>query len=183
MRDMRSAVEQAAHVALRWGVVRERGNIVYEDVLASMALFRDLPRRELAWLGEACREREYAAGEALMRQGSGGVGLIFILDGRARISVRDLDGVERVLGVVEAGAALGEAVALDDGASPVTVTALVPVRALVLPVWDFHTTLREYPEIGIHLLAIIGRRLRAEAASAPGASADAGQEDQPHNPL
>lgn len=174
---MESVVGQAIPVALLWGVMREREGLMYEDVLASMALFRGLPRRELAWLGEACREREYAAGETLMRQGSGGVGLISILDGRARVTMRDPDGAERALGVVEAGAALGEAAALDDGVSSVTVTALVPVRAVVLPVWDFHATLREYPEIGIHLLAIIGRRLRMET---PGASSalGAGQVDQ-----
>ena len=156
---------QAAHAARLWGVMRESEDLMYEDVLASMGLFRDLPRRELAWLGEACREREYAAGEALIHQGSGGVGLVVILDGRARVTARDPDGAERVLGVVETGTALGEAAALDGGASPVTVTALVPVRALVLPVWDLHATLREYPEIGIHLLAIVGRRLRSDAAT------------------
>lgn len=138
---------------------------MYEELLAGIALFRDLPRRELAWLGEACREREYAAGEELARQGSGGVGLIFIRDGRARVTARELDGMERELGVVEAGATLGELAALDDGASPTTVTALTPVRAIVLPVWDFRATLREYPEIGIHLLAIVGRRLRDDAAA------------------
>ena len=150
---------------------------MYEDMLERIALFRDLPRRELTWLGEACREREYPVGETLMRQGNGGGGLIFILDGRARVTTRAEDGAERVLGVVEAGTALGEIAALDDGDSPISVTALTPMRALVLPVWDFRTTLREYPEIAIHLLVIIGRRLRADTPDTHGAPVDAGRAD------
>lgn len=41
--------------------------------------------------------------------------------------------------------------------------ALDPTRAVMPPIWDFRATLREFPEIAIHLLAIVGRRLRADA--------------------
>jgi CRP/FNR family transcriptional regulator, cyclic AMP receptor protein len=41
-----------------------------------------------------------------------------------------------------------------------TVTALEPTRALAIPVWDFRAGLREQPEIGIKMLAILSRRLR-----------------------
>jgi CRP/FNR family transcriptional regulator len=55
---------------------------------------------------------------------------------------------------------LGEIALLDDLPRSATATALEPTRALVLPVWDFRAALREAPEIGIKLLAVLSRRLR-----------------------
>lgn len=137
---------------------------MYEDLLARAPLFHDLPRRELTLLGDACREREYAAGETLASQGGGGAGFAFIMQGRVRVTARQVDGIERDLGEFGAGTALGEAATLEDGPSRVTVIALDPTQAVMLPVWDFRATLRDFPEIAIHLLAIVGRRLRADAA-------------------
>ncbi len=41
---------------------------MYEELLARASLFRDLSPRELTWLGDACRERDYAPGEHIQRQ-------------------------------------------------------------------------------------------------------------------
>lgn len=136
---------------------------MYEDLLAHAPLFRDLPRRELAWLGDACRERDYASGEEALRQGGGGLGFAYLLAGRARVTVRQEDGIERELSILEAGAVVGEPLALGDGPCPFTVTALEPTRMVVLPTWDLHTTLYEFPEIAIHLLVAASRLWRAAA--------------------
>ena len=40
-----------------------------------------------------------------------------------------------------------------------TITAIEPTRALVLPIWDFRLTLRDFPDLAIHLIAILGLRL------------------------
>lgn len=134
---------------------------MYEDLLARTPLFRDLPQRELAWLGEACRERDYAAGQEALRQGGGGLGFAYLLVGRARVTAHQDDGIERELSILEAGAVVGEPLTLGEGPCPFTVTALEPTRMVVLPTWDFHTTLREYPEIAIHLLTTVSRLWRS----------------------
>ena len=147
---------------------------MYEDLLACAPLFRDLPQRELAWLGDACRERDYAPGEEALRQGGGGLGFAFLVAGRARVPARGDDGIERELSVLEGGDMVGEPLALGDGPCPFTVTALEPSRMVVLPTWDFHATLREYPEIAIHLLATASRLWRSlapESAATPAQSA------------
>jgi CRP/FNR family cyclic AMP-dependent transcriptional regulator len=140
---------------------RGYASTMYEELLAQAPLFQDLSRRELAWLGDACREREYARGDVLVRQGGGGVGLFILTSGSVRITARheDGEGAEREIGAVGSGAVLGERALLEDGPSAASVTAVEPSRALVLRTWDFEVTLREYPDLAIHLLTILSQRL------------------------
>jgi CRP/FNR family transcriptional regulator len=133
---------------------------MFEDVLSQVPLFSGLTTHELQVIGAACREREYPAGATLLRQGETGVGLFVILSGRVRVTQRRDDGTERELATLGRGDVVGEVALLDDLPRSATATALEPTRALVLPVWDFRAALREAPEIGIKLLAVLSRRLR-----------------------
>lgn len=133
---------------------------MYEEVIAQVPLFSGLSDRELRVLASNCRERDYAAGAALLRQGETGVGLFIITGGVVRVTQQGDDGNVRDLGTFERGAVLGEMSLLDDLPRTATVTALEPARALVIPVWDFRAALRESPEIGIKLLAVMSQRLR-----------------------
>jgi len=143
---------------------------MYEELLAQAPLFQDLSRRELAWLGDACREREYAPGDVLVRQGGGGVGLFILTSGSVRITARQEngEGAEREIGVVGSGAVVGERALLEDGPSAASVTAVEASRTLVLRTWDFEVTLREYPDLAIHLLTILSQRLHEAHASLRG---------------
>ena len=139
--------------------------LVYEDVIAQVPLFSDLSQRELQVLAANCREREYPADATLMREGETGVGLFVIVSGKVRVSQQTGSGDTRELGTFERGAVLGEMSLLDDLPRTATVVALEPTKALVIPVWDFRAVLRESPEIGIKLLAVMSRRLRRLGAS------------------
>ncbi|MEO7001671.1 MAG: cyclic nucleotide-binding domain-containing protein [Ktedonobacterales bacterium] len=137
---------------------------MYEDVLAQVPLFSSLDKRELQALASSCRERDYPAGAALMRQGDTGVGLFIITNGRVNVTQDTPDGTTRELGVFGRGDVLGEMSLLDDQARTATVTASDPTSALVIPVWDFRAVLREAPEISIKLLSVLSQRLRAAEA-------------------
>jgi CRP/FNR family transcriptional regulator len=133
---------------------------VYEDVISQVPLFSDLSQRELQILAANCREREYPEGATLLRQGETGVGLFILTSGKVRVTQQSGSGDTRDLGVFERGAVLGEMSLLDDLPRTATVVAIEPTRALVIPVWDFRAVLRDSPEIGIKLLAVMSRRLR-----------------------
>ena len=70
------------------------------------------------------------------------------------------DRAEEELDVVGAGSVLGEMALLDDLPRSATVTAIEDVTALLLPVWEFRTTLQSHPDIAIRLLGVLSRRLR-----------------------
>ncbi len=141
---------------------------MYEDIIGQVRLFSDLTQRELQVLSANCREREYPAGATLMRQGETGVGLFIITGGQVQVTQQAPDGSVHNLGTFGRGDVLGEMSLLDDLPRTATVSATEPARALVIPVWDFRAALREAPDIGIKLLAVMSRRLRqAEANESP----------------
>jgi len=132
---------------------------MYEDVLTKVPLFSDLSHKDLQLLGSTARERQFAAGETMMRQGDTGAGLFVIVDGKVRV-LQQGPGGERELGVYGKDAVIGEMALLDDLPRSAAVIASEPTKVLVIPAWDFRTTLRENPDIALKLLAVLSRRLR-----------------------
>src|SRR5947209_9614342 len=134
---------------------------MYEDTLAKVDLFSSLDKRDLQTLGNSCQERKYSAGTTIFSQGDTGVGLYVITQGTVRITqATDPDRAERELGTQGTGTVLGEMALLDDLPRSATVTAVEDVTALLLPVWEFRSTLQSHPEIALKLLGVLSRRLR-----------------------
>src|SRR5262245_3408035 len=86
--------------------------------LRSVKLFEGLSDGDLQSIANQMREVRHASGAQVMVPGSGGVGFMVILDGRAQVSTPD--GRERVLGP---GDHFGEMALLDEGGRSATVTA------------------------------------------------------------
>jgi len=134
---------------------------MHEDTLARVELFSGLNKKELHTLAESCQERKYSAGTRLISQGDTGVGLYIITSGKVRITHSSGPGQpEENLGTAEAGDVLGEMALLDDLPRSATITAVEDVTALLLPVWEFRTVLRNHPDIALKLLTVLSRRLR-----------------------
>ena len=134
---------------------------MHEDTLARVELFSGLDKKELHTLAESCQERKYSAGTRIISQGDTGVGLYIITSGKVRITHSSGPGqAEEDLGTAGAGDVLGEMALLDDLPRSASITAVEDVTALLLPVWEFRTVLRNHPEIALKLLAVLSRRLR-----------------------
>ncbi len=137
-----------------------------EDTLAHVDLFSTLNKKELVALAQSCQERTYKAGTTILSQGDTGVGLYVLKSGKVRITQgNNPDRAEEVLGTAGPGDVLGEMALLDDLPRSATVEAIEDVTALLLPVWEFRSILRNNPDIALKLLGVLSRRLRkAEAA-------------------
>ena len=134
---------------------------MHEDTLARVDLFAGLDKKDLQVLTNACQERTYKAGSTLIKQGDTGVGLYVIISGTVRITqANNPDKAEVDLGTAGPGSVLGEMALLDDLPRSATVTAVTDVTALLLPVWEFRTTLRAHPDIALRLLSVLSHRLR-----------------------
>ncbi len=134
---------------------------MHEDTLARVDLFAGLDKKDLQVLTNACQERNYKAGSTLIKQGDTGVGLYVIISGTVRITqANNPDKAEVDLGTAGPGSELGEMSLLDDLPRSATVTAVTDVTALLLPVWEFRTTLRSHPDIALRLLSVLSHRLR-----------------------
>jgi CRP/FNR family transcriptional regulator, cyclic AMP receptor protein len=136
-------------------------SLMHEDTLARVDLFAGLDKKDLQVLTNACQERTYKAGSTLIKQGDTGVGLYVIISGTVRITqANNPDKAEVDLGTAGPGNVLGEMALLDDLPRSATVTAITDVTALLLPVWEFRTTLRNHPDIALRLLSVLSHRLR-----------------------
>lgn len=133
----------------------------YVAILGRVPLFVDLSKREVQRLSVACRSRDYAAGEVLVRQGEPGAGLFVVVSGQAQITQHHENATSQAIRTAGPGEVFGEMTLLDDQPRSATVTALEPTRVLLLPVFDFRAVLREDGDICVRLLAVLSRRLRA----------------------
>lgn len=132
-----------------------------EDILAGVDLFSTLDKKELQTLANSCQERTYTAGSTILSQGDTGVGLYVIKSGKVQvIQANNPDRAETVLGELGAGDVLGEMALLDDLPRSASAIAAEEVQALLLPIWDFRSALRQHPDIALKLLAVLSRRLR-----------------------
>ncbi len=134
---------------------------MYEDTLARVELLSGLDKKELQVLSKSCQERKYSAGSTLIKQGDTGVGLYVIISGHVKTTqAKNPDRAEVDLGTYGPGNVLGEMALLDDLPRSATITAIDDVTALLLPIWEFRTTVRNHPEIGLKLLSVLSKRLR-----------------------
>jgi CRP/FNR family cyclic AMP-dependent transcriptional regulator len=140
---------------------RKAVSLMHEDTLARVDLFAGLDKKDLQVLTNACQERTYKAGSTLIKQGDTGVGLYVIISGTVHITqANNPDKAEVDLGTAGPGSVLGEMSLLDDLPRSATITAVTDVTALLLPVWEFRTTLRNHPDIALRLLSVLSHRLR-----------------------
>jgi CRP/FNR family transcriptional regulator len=134
---------------------------MHEDTLARAELFNSLDKKELQALASECQERSFSAGVTIIKQGTSGTGLYIITSGHVKIvKEHGPDRAEEELGVYGPGSVLGEMALLDDLPRSANIVATEPVTALVLPIWEFRSTVRSHPEIAIKLLAVLSKRLR-----------------------
>ncbi len=101
-----------------------------EDVLARVDLFAPLSAGELDGLASGARERRYAPGELIVREGDETSSMFVVERGRAAVSIHGAAGDTRTLATLEPGAAFGEISLLTGERRTATVRAVTEVLAL-----------------------------------------------------
>lgn len=131
------------------------------EVLARCPLFAELAEADLCALADASRRKELAAGESLFIAGENSQGLAVVVTGRVKIYViSPATGREVILALEHPYNAVAELVALDGGTYPANAEADVASQLLIIEQSGFLRVLRERPEVALHLMGMLGRRLR-----------------------
>ena len=125
------------------------------DVLRNVPLFADLDQRELERLGGEFKERTFAEGSTVTREGATGAGFFVIAEGNANVSI----GGESK-GTLGPGDHFGEIALIDDLPRSATITAATDLRCYGLTPWDFRPFVEEHPQVAWTLLQTLARRLR-----------------------
>jgi CRP-like cAMP-binding protein len=126
--------------------------------LQEVPLFSGLSKRQLKRLSRLFKERRFAAGRPIVKQGEmSGVGFFVISEGEASVSV-DGTFVKRL----GPGDYFGELALISQRERAATVTADGPLTCQVITFWDFRGFAKDNPEVGWKLLEQVVRLLTEE---------------------
>lgn len=128
--------------------------------LHTVPMFRGLDDRQLQRLAKRFTERSYATGEAIVSQGTLGIGLFIIESGKVD-AVRMLpDGSKVTLNQLGTTEFFGELSLLDEAPRTASVIATEPTVCLILTRLDFMSALHEDADIPVVMLKELAKRLR-----------------------
>jgi hypothetical protein len=127
------------------------------ELVSDVPLFGDLTAVQIEQIRRLFKERRFAAGETVTKEGSGGAAFFLISAGEAAVSVR---GTPRP--ALQAGEYFGEIALIDGGTRSATVTATTELVCFGLTYWDFRPLVQENAAIAWGLLQAMAKRIRHE---------------------
>jgi pyruvate,water dikinase len=126
------------------------------EEIEQIPLFAGLRPDELERVRSLFKERRFAAGETITREGSGGAAFFLIDSGEATVTARG-----KPCPTLKAGDYFGEIALIDGGERAATVTAATDVVCWGLTYWDFRPLVQENAAIAWALLQSTAKMLRA----------------------
>ena len=124
--------------------------------LQRVPLFSDLSADEVEQIALLFKERHFAAGECVVKEGSAGAAFFLIESGEASVAVR---GSERAnLGP---GDHFGEIALIDEGVRSATIAATTDLVCYGLTLWEFRPLVVANGELGWKLLQSLSKKLRS----------------------
>lgn len=131
-----------------------------EQVISGVPLFAALPPSEIQHLAETLQVVEFSAGTLLFREGDIGGHFYILLDGQVEI-IKELDTAdERLLGVREAGAVIGDmSLFSQEHRRTASVRARTSLQLLKMTRDDFDTLLHRQPTLAYDMVGVLSTRL------------------------
>ena len=120
-----------------------------------MPLFANMSPRDIEGIAVLFKERRFAAGETITKEGAGGAAFFVIESGQATVSV---GGQQRAS--LSDGDYFGEIALIDEGARSATVTASTELVCYGLTYWEFRPLVQQNATIAWNLLQTLAKRLR-----------------------
>ena len=130
------------------------------ELISHIPLFAGLGDNEIAALAQRAVERRFAAGDMLSWEGEPCAGIFLITEGSVKIFKTSSGGRELMLSLETAPCTVAELPLFDGGPYPASVRAVEPVVTLFVNKSDFQQVCRQYPDVALKILAVVGRRLR-----------------------
>ena len=127
-------------------------------VLREMELFSKVDDRQLRVVGMMGDELSYRDGERLFEQGEEGDAAYVVIEGAVSVLVR-VDGGERAVASLGRGEIFGELAVLLDQPRTSAIAAEGRLTVLRLNRSVILNMLREFPDIALQMIRILGRRL------------------------
>jgi CRP-like cAMP-binding protein len=128
------------------------------EVLQEMPLFRNIDLKRLRVVAMMGESRTYRAAERLFEKGDEGDAAFIIIDGEVEVLV-PVDGGEQSVAVLGKGEIFGELAVICDQARSTAIAARTQLEALRLDRSTVLNLMREFPDISLEMVRILGGRL------------------------
>jgi CRP/FNR family transcriptional regulator, cyclic AMP receptor protein len=129
-------------------------------IIARNSLFRALPEQTIAQITALASRRSYQADSVVFMRGDPGDALYGVVTGRVRISASGAGGKEVFLNIMEPGDAFGEIALLDGQPRTAAATTLTPTELLIIRREDFLGLVKREPQLAVHLIELLCKRVR-----------------------
>jgi len=117
--------------------------------------FANMSPRDIEGIATLFKERRFAPGETITKEGAGGAAFFVIESGEATVSIGG-----KVCATLTQGDYFGEVALIDEGARSATVTATSELSCLGLTYWEFRPLVQRNATIAWNLLQTLAQRLR-----------------------
>jgi len=124
--------------------------------LRDVPLFAGLAEDELAGVAVLFKERHFAAGETVVKEGADGAAFFLIVSGEATVDVRASERAS-----LGPGDHFGEIALIDEDVRSATITAATDLVCYGLTLWEFRPLVVENGEIGWKLMQSLAKKLRS----------------------
>jgi CRP/FNR family transcriptional regulator, cyclic AMP receptor protein len=131
-----------------------------EDMLRRAPLFESLDEDETKALRAGVTDVALARGERLFDEGDDGDRLYVVLEGKIKLTRASADGRENLISLVGPGEMFGELSLFDPRPRTMSASAVTDVRLAALAHDDLRSWLTGHPDVAMHLLKALARRLR-----------------------
>ncbi len=130
------------------------------ETFTQIPLFASLSESEIQALGQKAVEKKFEPDEILFWEGDPCQGIFLIARGAVKIFKTAPNGREMMLALESAPSTVAELPLFDGGPYPASVRAVEPVVAYFVNKQDFYQVCRQFPDVSLKVLAVVGRRLR-----------------------
>jgi CRP/FNR family transcriptional regulator len=128
--------------------------------LSRIPLLAGLSPSEVQALSQRAVERRFDSGAMLFWEGEPCAGIFLLVEGAVKIFKTSAGGREMMLSLETAPCSVAELPLFDGGPYPASVRAVEPSLALFIGKTDFQQVCRQYPDVALKALAVVGGRLR-----------------------
>jgi CRP/FNR family transcriptional regulator len=128
--------------------------------IASIPLFKGLPRAHLEDLATIVVEQGFERGRIIFSEQSEADGFYVVISGRVKIFKLSFEGKEQILHIMGTGEPFGEVSVFAGERFPAHAQAIEESRVLFFPRAAFVDLIRRNPSLALNMLGILSRRLR-----------------------
>ena len=132
-----------------------------EEVLANVELFAELDKDDIDRIAKSAIVRDFQKGDVIVRENEAGVALYIVARGTVEVVKGLGSGSEQKLAELTEGSFFGEMALFDNHVRSASVRAVENTQCIVITKWDFNAELSQNADLGMKMLAVLARRIRA----------------------